>query len=258
MGFADFPLPVIFVASVVVFLGASELGRGLGVVGTRQGQGNVSTIEASVLGLLALMLGFTFSLALSRFEERRDAVLVEANSIGTAALRARLLPAPHGSESITLLREYLQIRIDIAQGANSPPQIAAAVSRSNAIQEALWQHAMAAAAGNNGMVPTGLYIQSLNDVFDSQERRLIAALSTVPDIVLIALYCIAIIACTFAGYASGLESLRSRIPILTIVVVVSFVLLLVLDLDRPTAGLIRASQQPLLDTAATIASFADR
>ncbi len=111
---------------------------------------------------------------------------------------------------------------------------------------------------NDGVVPTGLFIQSLNDVFDNQEKRLTAALSAVPDIVPISLYCIAVVACTFAGYASGLESLRTRIPILTIAIVVSSATLLVLDLDRPTAGLIRASQQPLPDTASTIASFADR
>ena len=63
------------------------------------------------MGLLALIIGFIFLMALMRFEARREAVLNEANAIGTTALRARLLPAPHREESLKLLREYAQIRI---------------------------------------------------------------------------------------------------------------------------------------------------
>ena len=64
-----------------------------------------------MLGLLALMIAFTFSMALSRFDLRRDALLNEANVIGTTALRARLLPEPHRTETLKLLQEYVQIRL---------------------------------------------------------------------------------------------------------------------------------------------------
>jgi hypothetical protein len=74
--------------------------------------GNVSALEQSLLGLLALMIGFTFLMALTRFEARREAVLNEANAIGTTASRAGLLPEPHRTESLKLLREYAQIRVD--------------------------------------------------------------------------------------------------------------------------------------------------
>jgi hypothetical protein len=85
----------------------------------QQGSGNVSTLEGAVLGLLALMIGFTFSMALSRFEVRRNAVLNEANAIGTTALRARLLPDPYRAETIKLLREYVKLRLDITQRPGS-------------------------------------------------------------------------------------------------------------------------------------------
>jgi hypothetical protein len=78
-----------------------------------RGGENVSTLEGAVLGLLALMIGFTFAMALSRFESRRDAVLSEANSIGTTALRARLLPAPERAEALKLLQEYVQVRLGL-------------------------------------------------------------------------------------------------------------------------------------------------
>ena len=81
-------------------LGPAKSSRLLGVRATGRGGDNVSTLEGAILGLLALMIGFTFAMALSRFEARRDAVLNEANAIGTTALRARLLPAPHGAEAL--------------------------------------------------------------------------------------------------------------------------------------------------------------
>jgi hypothetical protein len=98
----DYQLLPIFLVSLAAILACSEIGRRLGVrVGGRGGD-DVSTLEGAILGLLALMIGFTFAMALSHFDARRDAVLHEANAIGTTALRARLLPAPHNSEALKL------------------------------------------------------------------------------------------------------------------------------------------------------------
>ena len=66
------------------------------------------------------MIGFTFAMALSRFEGRREAVMHEANAIGTTALRARLLPPPHRGEALKLLQEYVKIRIDITERPRLP------------------------------------------------------------------------------------------------------------------------------------------
>src|SRR5512142_1641183 len=114
MGYLDkFPLLQIFLASLIALLVASEIGRWLGVRARGRGEEGVATLEGAMFGLLALMLGFTFAMALSRFEERRHAVLDEANAISTTALRARLLPAPYNTEVLKLLREYAQLRITI-------------------------------------------------------------------------------------------------------------------------------------------------
>jgi hypothetical protein len=152
------------------------MGHWLGQRAAQRGAPGVSTLEGAILGLLALMIGFTFSMALSRFEARRDGVVAEATAIGTTALRARLLPAPHNGESVKLLRDYVQLRLDLTRHPASPRELSATISRSNAIQEALWQQAKAAAAKDNAMVPTGLFLQSLNEMIDDQDKRL-AALS---------------------------------------------------------------------------------
>ena len=98
-----YPLLSIFMVSLVVITASAEFGRWLG--SRSGGEENVPTLEGAVLGLLALMIGFTFAMALSRFELRRDAVLDEANAIGGTALRARLLPAPHNAECLRLLKD---------------------------------------------------------------------------------------------------------------------------------------------------------
>ena len=253
----NYSLLTIFLAGLAVIIATSEIGRRLAVYADSRGGDNISTLEGAVLGLLALMIGFTFAMALSRFEARRDAVLNEANAIGTTALRARLLPEPHRAEVLMLLREYVKVRLDITQRPVSRSELMAAIDRSNAIQEALWLQAKAVAAKDNGMVPTGLFIQTLNEMIDNQGKRLAALRNRVPNIVILALFGVAAIASAFAGYASGHEARRTRLPVYIMGFLVSAVILLILDLDRPSAGFIEVSQQPMIDTAASIAAFTD-
>jgi len=92
-------------------------------------------------------------------------------------LCVRLLPEPHNTETLKLLREYVQIRLDITQRVPSPAEFDAAVANSNRIQQQLWQQAMVMAAKDSGIVPTGLFIQSLNEWIDDQEKRLTAVVT---------------------------------------------------------------------------------
>jgi hypothetical protein len=253
----DYGLLTIFLVSAAVILACSEIGRRLGVRSTGRGGKSVATLESAILALLALMIGFTFAMALSRFEGRREAVLHEANAIGTTALRARLLPPPHRAEALKLLQEYVKIRIDITERPLSLETMHVAIVRSNEIHEALWQQVKAVAKKDTGMVPTGLFIQTLNELIDDHEKRLTAARNRVPNVVLLALYGLAAVASGFTGYASGIEARRSRLPVYITGIVLCAVILLIQDLDRPGAGFITISQQPMIDTAASIAGFVD-
>ncbi|VIO80374.1 hypothetical protein CI1B_84050 [Bradyrhizobium ivorense] len=95
----------VFIVGLVGAIAFSELGRLL-VRQRRVGKGtDLDALETAVLGMLALMIGFTFAMALSRFDARRDALMNEANAIGTTVLRARLLPSPYSQEVLGLLRE---------------------------------------------------------------------------------------------------------------------------------------------------------
>jgi hypothetical protein len=253
----DYSLPTIFSVGVVIILAASEIGYRIGMHASANGGGDISTLESAVLGLMALMIGFTFAMALSRFETRRDAVLSEANAIGTTALRARLLPQPERGEVLRLLRQYTAVRLDITQRPASRAELVAAVDKSNAIQEGLWQQAKVMSANDKNMVPTGLFVQSLNEMIDQQAKRLAALRNRVPNIVMLALFGIAAVGAAFTGYGRGLGGRRRRLPLYLMAVLISAVILLILDLDRPAAGFIEVSQQPMIDTAASIAAYQD-
>ncbi len=246
------PLAGIFIVSVLLFAAASEAGHRFGVLETREA--NVSTLEASVLGLLALMLSFTFAMAVARFDARRDGVLKEANAIGSAALRARLLPAPENAESMRLLRDYVGLRVELIDTVGGTPAVNAAISRSNDDQEQLWRVARRAMAREAGMAPV-IYAQALNDMFDFQETRLIAFQHRVPRIVFLTLYAIAAVGLGFSGYASGLEKRRWRVPVYVVNILVASVILLIQDIDRPDTGAVTVDQQPIRDVAASIATY---
>jgi hypothetical protein len=254
---SNYSLVAILFIGLASILAVSETGWQLGIHRKGRAGNNFPTLESAMLGLMALMLAFTFSMALSRFESRRDAVLNEANAIGTTALRARLLPEPQRSETLKLLREYVQIRLEIVRSETSLAERTPAVDRSNALQEALWLQAKAMASIDKGPVPTGLFIQSLNDMIDSQGKRLSALRNRIPNSVLITLLGIAAIAGASAGYASARDTERTRLPVYVMGLLVSAVIFLILDLDRPSAGFITNSQQPMIDLGSSMASFSD-
>jgi hypothetical protein len=255
VSFSEVPLWIIFLLSLGLIFGAIELGRRLGASERVNKSETVTMLVGALLGLLALIMGFTFSVALSRFDARLDAVLEEANAIGTTALRARLLPEPEASASLKLLRDYVQVRLEVTQKAASPAEVATAVERSNQIQEALWLEAKAAATKDSAMVPTGLYLQTLNETIDAQEKRLTAFRNRVPEVVFAALYGIAILTACFTGYSGWSEGQRSRVSVYLVYFVVASVILLIQDLDRPGPGLINVSQQPLIDLSQTLAGY---
>ncbi len=252
----NYPLSIIFAVSLAALLAAIEAGHWLGSK-VEEGR-NVATLEASVLGLLALMIGFTFSMALNRFEARRDALVSEANAIGTAALRARLLPAPYGEESLRLFKDYVHIRAISAEREPNSAESREGLRQSRDLQETLWRQAQAAAGKDNAMVPTGIYIQALNETFDSQQKRSAIISNRVPNIVFVGLYCVAIAALWLTGYASAVDRTRWRRPTYVACLLVAGVILLIQDLDRPGAGFITVSEQPMIDTEQALHGYSSQ
>jgi hypothetical protein len=244
-----------YLAATLVLLAAAEAGQRIGAFRRRRGQtatSEITTLEGAMLGLLALMVGFTFSIALSRFDARRQLLLDDANAIGTAALRARLLPEPYASDAQRFLRQYAQIRIDLMNGPPAAAMLQSAIDRSNVLQNQLWRQAIAVTAADPHSIPAGLFVQALNDMIDIQEKRLIAYGNHAPTAVFVLLYSIAMVAVGFTGYSAGLAGPQRRIPNVIAVLLIAFVIGLVGDIDRPLTGFVTISQKPMLDLMATL------
>ena len=203
----------------------------------------VSGMVGATLGLLAFMLAFTFGLAGSRFEDRRQVVLSEANAIGTTYLRAAMLPEPMRTEARDLLREYVDVRLEAVQ----PGKLDQALARSDELHNDLWSLAVAATEKDRSPI-TALFIQSLNEVIDLHAKRVMAGLrSRVPNVIWMVLYVLAILAMVMLGYHSGLVHSRRSIAVLALVLGFSSVLYLIADLDRPVEGTLLVSQQSMID-----------
>lgn len=235
----------------VLLLAAAEFGfrRGRRVASTlgEATRSQLASLQTAVNTLLALLLGFTFAMAVSRFETRTRLVVDEANAIGTSALRARMLPAPYRETVLELFRKYLDSRLATYNEFLPTPAALQAKRQAALLQEEVWQQARQAAERNPSPVPTGLFIDALNQVFDQQAKRDAARDNHVPQSVLMLLFVVAILAMGLSGYGCGLGERRPWGTMLTVAVAISMVVLVIIDLDRPRRGLIHVSQQSMVD-----------
>lgn len=241
------PLWVLLPCALVLLTLAIEAGYRLGAwrhnLAPDEKESQVGAMVASILGLLALVLGFTFSLAASRFDARRQAVLEEANAIGTTYLRARMLPQPEQAAVEGLLREYTALRIRAAQ-----QQDPHALVESEAVHQKLWDHAVAAGEKTPGSILTGLFVQSLNEVIDLHAKRVMVGLrSRIPLSIWICSFGMSILGMASVGYHAGLGSGRRSPAMLALLISFAVVLLLIADLDRAHEGLLQISQQSMID-----------
>jgi hypothetical protein len=242
-----FPLWTILPITIGVSLLSVELGYRLARYLQRDSQMEKETpvggMVGATLALLALMLAFTFGLAGSRFEDRRQVVLSEANAIGTAYLRAGLLPEPMRTETQSLFREYLDVRLD----AVNPDKLSYAITKSEELQNRLWAQAVAVSEKDRSPI-AALFIQSLNEVIDLHAVRMLAALrSRVPAVIWIVLFLLSFLSMAMMGYHEALTNSRRSIAILALILGFSSVLFLIVDLDRPRQGTLQVSQQAMID-----------
>jgi hypothetical protein len=242
-----FPLWTIFPISVAIALISVELGYRLALSRLRRSkeekEAPVGGMAGATLGLLAFMLAFTFGMAASRFEDRRQLLLSEANAIGTTYLRSQMLAEPMRTDAQNLLREYVDVRLEALQ----PGKLQQAIVKSEELQNRLWSVAVAQAEKDRTVI-TSLFIQSLNEVIDLHATRVMAVVrSRVPLMIWIVLYLLAIIAMVMMGYHAGLAKSRPSIATFALVVAFSSVLYLIADLDRPGQGMLKISQQTMID-----------
>jgi hypothetical protein len=235
----------LFVVATAVLLFAHEIGFRLRALAKdreeKEWEKQVHETRNQIAVLLSLLLGFAMSMALSRFDERKQLVIDEANAIGTAYLRTATQAEPVRSTAPALLREYVDSRLSIFSGNAQDQERESAAKRSKQIQDELWSEVSTQAQ----QTPTpivGLYESSLNDMIDLDGKRVAALNNRVPVDIWVLLGCLSVMTSLVVGYGQRHRAwMATFVPVLMIAITVS----LIADLDTPASGFIQVDQQSM-------------
>lgn len=198
-------------------------------------------VVSAVFGLLALLLGFTFALAIDRFETRRVLVQEEANAIGTAFTRAQLLNEPHRSRIRGILLEFTANRIALAQ--TRPERARDLLATNDRLLADYWDASAAAFSTIERLDFSTAFIESVNEVLNVEATRKSTRLARVP----VEVFALLMIYVVMSAGVLGVESIERRTLSLSalFVTLLTLCLLLVLDIDRPVLGGVREAQGPM-------------
>jgi hypothetical protein len=201
----------------------------------------LTVLEGALLTLFGLLMGFTFSMAVSRYDMRKQLVVTEANAIGTTWLRTATLAEPERSEEQNLLRQYVEARILYHAEFREPKELAETQEQIDRLQGQMWAVASNYAIDHRETV-TGLYLQTLNQTIDVADERVAADANRIPLEAWIILLFVGFMSTIVVGTKMGRNSwlLQSILP-----VVLATTLALTLDLDSPRFGFIRIDQVPI-------------
>jgi hypothetical protein len=245
------PLWGFFFGTIAVILLSVEAGFALGKQAARRSQNEkeapAAAIGGAVLGLVAFMLAFTFSIASGRFDARKELVRDDAGAIRTAWLRADFLAEPERGEIKKLLSEYLDVRVAIAESKDLT-RVPAAQATSTAIQRRLWEYAVANGKKDLNSDIGALLVESINEVINVHAVRMAVAVDTrIPSGIWIVLYALSVLGMLAMGYHTAISgSMRSRAGII-LAVSFALVITLIAGLDRPDTPFVSVTQKPLRD-----------
>jgi len=245
---------IVFIALVISLVGLSELAWHIGLAGSRkksEADKDSGTVRSAVLALLGLLLGFSFAVAADRNEARRELLVEEANSIGTTARRAELLPQPHASNVVRFLREYVPLRIEAHREAQFSERFVTLRKRTAELQDRLWAEAVAAAAEQPSPI-TASFVSSLNETMDLEGKRIAAKRNHVPGAVWLLLLCVSGCGLWLVSYQAGTSGRHSILERFVFPVLVAIVITLITDIDTPRGGLILLDERPLLELNETL------
>jgi hypothetical protein len=248
-----------YVISLVLFLlmaAALQFGRRLGDRRKERenddSKGHANAVQGSLLGILALLLGFTFSLSLGRFDQRSVEVVNEANAIGTAWLRTDLVSDTHRTQVKQLLYQYGQIREETVQvSAADATQRAELIAKAESVFADLWRIAATEARETGTPVSMGV-VASLNDMIDALATRDAAISRHVPELVLYLLFGTFVLLGGVIGYSSAITGVRPGVPVYSLMTLIIILVFLIIDLDRPRRGLIEVDQSKLISAVAAM------
>ena len=246
-------ITILFITLVIAIEMGYRIGRKYDPRSNKEAKSHIQAIQTSLLGILALLLGFTFSLSLQRYDNRNVAVVDESVAIGAAYLRSQLLPDSVRDDAQQLFRDYIDVRVaETTVSLADPKDRLVLLTQATEKQQALWHYAMTALDEDDRPATTGLFIQSLNDLINSYENRNAALDRHIPEIVLFLLYGTFIMTWGIVGYASGVTGHRTSFVAYIMLLLIVLLVFVIIDLDRPRRGLIEINHTSLYDMQALI------
>jgi hypothetical protein len=244
---------------IVVMLLVSEVGNRLGrrlhPEATDASRSHFLAVKGSLLGLLALLLAFTFNLASQRNETRQHLVVDEANLLHSLYLRSTLLPEPQQGQFEQLLRQYVDVRVSFFASGRDLSKINDALVQSDDLQTKMWQSVKSMSEQEPPVHGTDAMLQILSDEWTLQRDRLYAFENRVPDPVIILVLGCSIVAMGAVGVSAGLAKHNSIIARLCLALVLAGTIHIILDLDRPRRGLVKVSQEPMENLQQTLSAL---
>ncbi|CAN5393970.1 hypothetical protein BH09BAC3_BH09BAC3_27380 [soil metagenome] len=213
------------------------VGRKVGSKVTPQPEGHTGTVVSAILGLMAFLLAFTFGMSGSRFDTRRKNIVDEANAIGTAIILADLYPEEQRKAFREDFKVYVEERIHYFENGYVPDSEIVQVDHG----PKLWNRAAQLSHHPENLLASQKMIPALTDMLSLSTVRLIGELSRVPDSIVWMLLILAMVSAFYLGYSSSSRPSIDWLVSIGFCVIISLIIFITLDLDRPRRGLIQLS-----------------
>ncbi|HTJ89119.1 MAG TPA: hypothetical protein VL356_02935 [Acidocella sp.] len=252
---ADFPVIILAVAFLLQFIAAfagDALRRRNASIDAPESL-EFKTILPASLTLLALIVGFAFSMAVGRYDQRKNYEEEEVNAFGTEYVRVDILPAAQAAHIRELLKQYTDLRIRFYV-LRDPVKLERNAVQTSELQSTLW-HAVVGPVATQPTAPMALVVSGMNDVLNAQGYTQAAFRNRVPRGAWLLMAFVAM-ACNFLfGYT---EKRVGRAGLLVLPLILAVPFYLVADIDSPRGGLIRVAPQNLISFAHSLSEPAKK
>lgn len=228
----------LFVAMLTIIIAGYKLGLKKADAGADHG-----TLLSSLLALLGLLLAFSFGMAGSRYDDRRNCIINESNAIGTAILRSGLYPDSLHQEFKKAFKHYIDARISFLEAGRNEEHLSLALKNSTEAGNSLWEKARVQSFPESQRTATMLMIPALNEMLDSASLVNESFNITVPDSIVFLLLIFSAISSFFIGYNCGVKKGFDKLLITGFCALTCVVIYIIFDLDRPRRGLIDNNYQ---------------
>ena len=243
------PLGAIFIITLIIILICLRTGSVFGRKRKKalmvDSDSPINNVVGATLGLLALMLAFTFGLTIERFSERKAMLLEEVNIISTVYLRSDFLSEPYKHQIQELLKRYVSIRSNLSKES---VELSRQIIESEKIQDEIWYLTSKYVQGSSNVMLNALFVESLNQMIDQHEKRKVVALAyRVPIGVWTVIIVLFIISMWSMGFQFGYVGHYSYYVSFIVAIAFASVVMLIADIDRPFEGLVTVNQVPFIE-----------